>query len=183
MTKKILLLSSLFVLILIAGCDKLNDLAKFDVKMNLPAQHFTLTKPELKNSLAPVDLYYDFNVNVNLDSIMQAHGLSNIGIENGKLTKALLTITNPENANLAFINSARVVLFEATGAQTQVAHTGNINPEAQSVELILDAADLSTLIKNKNFNGRIYVTVDPALMSPTAGFTLNQAIQFTVNPL
>lgn len=57
--------------------------------MNLPAQHFTLTKPELKNSLAPVDLYYDFNVNVNLDSIMQAHGLSNIGIENGKLTKAL----------------------------------------------------------------------------------------------
>ena len=183
MKKRTLLLLPVLLFVFIVGCDKIKDLAKFDVQMNLPAQHFTLNKPEVKSTQAPVDLFYDFNVTVNLDSIMQANGLSNIGIENGKITKALLTLTDPENASLSFLNSARVVLFEPTGAQTQVAHTGNISPDAKSVELILDAADLSTLIKNKNFNGRIYLTVDPELMPPTAGFTLTQSIKFTVNPL
>ncbi len=183
MKKTIFILMPVLILIVIVGCDKINDLAKFDVKMNLPTQHFTLNRPEVKSTQALVDLFYDFNVTINLDSIMEANGLSNIGIENGMITKALLTITDPENANLNFLSSARLVLFEATGAQTQVAHTGNISPDAKSVELILDAADLSTLIKNKNFNGRIYLTVDPELMPPTAGFALTQSIKFTVNPL
>lgn len=177
------LLMPIMGLMVLFSCDKINDLAKFDVSMNLPAQHFTLTNPGLKNSWAPVDLMYDFTVSINLDSIKEAHGLNNIGIENGKITKAILTLTSPENANLNFLVSARLTMFEAVGNETQVAHTGNISPDGKSVELILDAADLTSLIKNKNFNGRIYLTIDPSLMPPTAGFTLTESIKFTVNPL
>lgn len=172
-----------FTLVTLTSCEKLKDLTKFDVQMNLPAQHFTLSKPVVKNALSPVDLYYDFSVSINLDSIKQAHGLNNIGIENGKITHALLSLTSPEGANLSFLTSARLVHFEPTGGETQVAHTGNINASAQSVELILDVADLTPLIKNKNFSGRIYLTVDPALMPATAGFMLTETIKFTVNPL
>ncbi|MGC8864117.1 MAG: hypothetical protein ACP5O2_00190 [Bacteroidales bacterium] len=172
-----------FLFLTFASCEKLKDLTKFDVQMNLPAQNFTLNKPAVKNSHAPVDLFYDFSVSINLDSIKQAHGLSSFGIENGKITKALLTLTSPENATLGFLISARLVYFEATGGETLVAHTGNISPDAKSVELILDAVDLTTFIKNKNFNGRIYLSVDPALMPPTADFSLSETIKFTVNPL
>ena len=176
--------ASASMLLLQPSCDKVKDLAKFDVKMDLPAQNFNIEKPAAKAGLASVDQYYDFSVSVNLDSIQEKHNLSSFGVENGKITKALVSITAPAGANLAFLISARLVLFNESNQEMQVAHTGTISPDATQVELILDAQDIASLIKMKNFNGRLYYTFDPELMpAQTVAMQLVETVQFTVTPL
>jgi len=172
------------VMLLAPSCDKVKDIAKFDVRMDLPAQNFDINKPSAKSLQGPVDQYYDFNVYVNLDSIQQKHNLSSFGIENGKVTKVLVSITAPEEADFSFLLSARLVLFEANSQEIEVAHTGNINPQAKQIELILDNADITTLIKMKNFVGRLYYTIDPDLMAwQNVSLQLIETVQFTVAPL
>lgn len=172
------------VMVLAPSCEKVKDIAKFDVRMDLPAQNFDINKPAAKSLHGPVDQYYDFDVTVNLDSIQQKHNLSSFGIENGKITKVLVSITAPEEADFSFLISARLVLFEPNAQEIQVAHTGNINPQAKQIELILDNADITALIKMKNFVGRLYYTIDPELMAwQNVSLQLIETVQFTVAPL
>lgn len=165
------------------SCDEVKDLAKFDVKMNLPSINFSLAAPSVKNS-ATQEYYKDFNVYLNLDSIQEAHSLNSFSIENGKLTKASLRIIDPVGTNFQFLVNSRFVLFNSSNQEMQVAHTGNIIADATELELILDPADLTSLFKMKHYSGRIYYTIEPSLL-PAHNVTLqlNQSIQFTVSPL
>ena len=139
------------------SCDKVENLAKFDVKMDLPSLNFNLVA-SAKNS-STQEYYKDFNVYLNLDSIQEAHSLNSFSIENGKLTKATLRIIYPAGANFQFLINSRLVLFNSSNQEMQVAHTGNINANATEIELILDTADLTSLFKMKHYTGRIYYTI------------------------
>lgn len=174
-------LSVISVSLLFQSCEDVTNLTKFEVTQKLPTLSIPITKPA-KSSMA--EQFYEFSQYINIDSIKSANGLSSLEIENGKVTGALITITSPSGSNLGFLNSARLTLFTSTINELQVAHTGTIDPLANSVQFIIDMSDISAILSNKNFQGRFYYDVNPVLM-PAEPVLLDLAttVKFTVAPL
>jgi hypothetical protein len=176
----VLLLGIASAIIMLPSCEKAKELAKFDVKMTLPTVSVPITQAE-KSGLT--EQYFQFSQYVNVDSIKAAHGLSNLTLENGTVTGAIVTITAPTGANLAFLNSARVTLFTTANNELQIGHTGTVNPAENSVQLILDVADITPFLSNQVFSGRLYYDVNYALLpAPTVLLGLANTVQFTVSP-
>lgn len=177
----VLLISLVSTSVFFTSCDKAKELAKFDVKMTLPTVSVPITAAE-KSGLT--EQYFQFSQYVNVDSIKAAHGLSTLELENGTVTGAVLNITAPEGANLAFLNSARVTLFTSANNELQIGHTGTVNATATSVQLILDVADITPFLSNQVFSGRLYYDVNYLLLpAPTVLLGLANTVQFTVSPL
>ncbi len=163
------------------SCNKIKDLAKFDVTRSLPTVHVAITKA-VKSSMT--EQYYEFSQYVNIDSIKSAHNLSNLSLENGKVTEVKITITAPLTANLSFLNTARVTLLNPGVNELQVAHTGIIDPNAKSIELVLDAVDITSFLNSQHFKGRLYYDITNSAMSdPIIYLGLDSTVKFTVSPL
>ncbi|MDO9510158.1 MAG: hypothetical protein Q7J34_00235 [Bacteroidales bacterium] len=163
------------------ACDKVKELASFDVVVDIPPQTIIMQNA-LKNGLT--EQYYEFNAYVNLDSIQQAHNLTSFTLESGKIREAKLTIIAPEGQNFDFLLSSRISLFSSEIAENVVAHTGNLTPGATSLIFIIDQADLTQLIKSQTFHGKLYYDTNSALMPATPVINqLELKIEFTINPL
>lgn len=163
------------------SCNKIKDLAKFDVTQTLPTVSVPIVK-SVKSSLS--EQYYQFSQYVNLDSIKSAHNISSISLSNGQVTGALITVTAPAGANLAFLNSARLTLFNSASNELQVAHTGTIDPISNSVQFILDVANITPFLNSQHFTGRLYYDVNYAILpAPTVLLGLSNTLKFTVSPL
>ncbi|MDD2965646.1 MAG: hypothetical protein PHQ65_10385 [Bacteroidales bacterium] len=190
--KKNALLSLLFLglaslLVSTTSCDKVKEAASFDVKINAPAHQFTLdsadylTKSTLEESLFTYQL-----VNINIDSVLNAAGISSATISNGGVTNTTLTILLPPGSNFDWLQSARVTAaatLEGLPTGTQIAHTGTINPGSSTLDLILDNAALTTFINNSNFYVGVFGTLVGPLPSSQVTCVFNSTFVFTVNPL
>lgn len=168
-------------LLFFQSCQKIKNLAKFDLTLKMP----TVTVPVLKTDVTnPAEQHFDFPLYINIDSIKSAHNLGNLTLENGRLAEAKITITSPSTATLVFLNSARIALFTPVITESQVAHTGTIDPNANSTQMILDEADISPILENQHFIGRFYYVVDnAAIPAPIVYVELTSSVKFTVSPL
>jgi hypothetical protein len=176
-----LILSFVPVFLFFQSCQKIKNLAKFDLTLKMP----TVTVPVVKtDQTGLIEQNFEFPLYINIDSIRAAHKLSNLSLENGRLTEAKLRITSPATATLVFLHSARIALFTATINELQVAHSGTIDPNANSTQFILDDADISPILNSQHFKGRFYYIVDnAAIPAPIIYVELTSSVTVTVSPL
>lgn len=187
-TPVLLLLAGLAMLLFsTTSCDKVKEATAFDVKINAPAHQFTLDSADyLAKSTLEETLFTYQLVNINIDSVLNAAGISSATISNGGVTNTTLTLLLPPGTNFDWLESARVTAAatpEGLATGTQIAHTGTVNPGSTTLNLILDNAALTTYINNSNFYVGLFGTLLGPLPSSQVTCLLNSTFVFTVNPL
>ncbi|HAQ65372.1 MAG TPA: hypothetical protein DCR43_05925 [Bacteroidales bacterium] len=172
---------------LTTSCEKVKDLTSFSVSLPSPEHQFTLDSADYAlKSIASETLFTYQHITVNIDSILNAHGVSSATITNGNITNVVVTILLPEDKNFDWLGSARLVAgtdLQTLSAGTQIARTGTIAPGSISVSLILDNAAITNLINNNNFYLGLYGTLLGPLPASQLTLSLNSTLVFTISPL
>ncbi|PKP27553.1 MAG: hypothetical protein CVU06_01705 [Bacteroidetes bacterium HGW-Bacteroidetes-22] len=172
---------------LTTSCEKVKDLTSFSVSLPSPEHQFTLDSADYTlKSIASETLFTYQHITVNIDSILNAHGVSSATITNGNITNVVVTILLPEDKNFDWLGSARLVAgtdLQTLSAGTQIARTGTIAPGSISLSLILDNAAITNLINNNNFYLGLYGTLLGPLPASQLTLSLNSTLVFTISPL
>lgn len=193
-TKTILfavLIAALPFLFLTQSCDKvkdeINEAAAFDVSMDIPDHYFVLDSNDFKSSafIKEETILTEQAININIDSIFEANGLSSASLSNAGFTHITVLMNNPlPEANFDFMSGMRVVLSEneSFDPETQIAIAENIPAGSTSVTFTLDNSAIQSFIDNHNFHLRLYGQMGP-LPWPMLPLILQSGVEFTVNPL
>ncbi len=182
----LLLISAL--LVVTSGCDKVKDLASFDVRANLPDYKFTLDSasisPALKMGGTEVLLGY-FPAAINIDSVFSHYGVDEADIENSSFTMVQLTIQSPEGVTFDWLSSARIVVSSSPtlAGGVQVAHTATFSSGSSTITFIVDETGINNMITNGVFYVGIYGILSGPIPVQTVGLALKSQIVYTVNPL
>ncbi len=167
------------------SCEKIKDAIAFDVEQDLPAQNITLDST-LNSTKGPALLYKN-SFKVNLDSIFQAHDISDGKISDSKFKSISLTIDPVEHPMLTydFIKSVsfRLGLSDNAEAAVVIAEKLNIDPESTVISFDINSNDLSTYIDQKEFFFYIYGEMDGELPEEELDLIMKSTVKFTVNPL
>ncbi len=193
-TKTILfavILAAVPFLFLTQSCDKVKDeiseATKFDVSMDLPDHYFVLDSNDFKSSTSIKEetILTEQAININIDSILSANGLSSASLSDAGFTHITVLMNNPlPDANFDFMSGMRVVLSENENfdPETQIAIAEDIPAGSTSVTFTLDNSAIQSFIDNHNFHLRLYGQMGP-LPWPMLPLILQSGVEFTVNPL
>lgn len=182
------LFAGFFVMAFVAtSCDKVKELASFKVSINSPEHRFVLDSANfLTKASMEETLLTSQHITVNIDSVLNANGVSSATITNGTLTNVVMAIVAPEGTNFDWLSSARVTAstsLENLANGTEVAHTGTIEAGSTSITFILDNAAITQYINNNNFYIGLYGTLAGPLPASQITLSLNSTVVFTINPL
>ncbi len=193
-TKTILfavILAAVPFLFLTQSCDKVKDeiseATKFDVSMDLPDHYFVLDSNDFKSSVSIKEetILTEQAININIDSILSANGLSSASLSDAGFTHITVLMDDPlPDANFDFMSGMRVVLSENENfdPETQIAIAEDIPAGSTSVTFTLDNSAIQSFIDNHNFHLRLYGQMGP-LPWPMLPLILQSGVEFTVNPL
>ncbi|MCO5266422.1 MAG: hypothetical protein M9948_11145 [Lentimicrobium sp.] len=161
------------------SCDKVKELAEFDVAYTLPDVHFSI---DSTNYLPKTEqLLIEQTLTLNVDSIIQKHNLDGIGETGFEYVR--LVIEDPDNVNFSWLNSSRVTVSAQNLAETQVAAITTVNPDGRTLDLQLTNTNVSSVISTGTFVLRVYADFTPPLPVATIGLALQSRIKMTVQPL
>ncbi len=186
------LITTLPFLFLTQSCDKVkdevNNVSAFDVSMNLPDQYFVLDSNDFKSTKGIVDeqIFSEFHISVNLDSIFEANGISAGLISDGEFTAITISLVNPaEGVNFDFVNSMRVTVSETSNfaEETLLASTGTIANGSTSITFNLETVNILSYLNKKDFYMRLYGDQNGPLPVNLLPMLLQSGITFTVEPL
>ena len=163
----------LFVVAAVAvtSCDKVKDLAEFDIPYTLPDARFSIDSVN----------YLQQTMTLNVDSIIDANNLDGIGETQFEYVR--LEIETPNWVNFSWLTSARVTVSAQGLAETQVAAISSVSPDGRTAELQLSNTDVSSTISNGSFVIKVYGNVTPPLPAGTINLVLKSKIKMTVQPL
>ncbi|MHC1778523.1 MAG: hypothetical protein AB9834_24195 [Lentimicrobium sp.] len=178
-TTTLIIVAVIAAVITIPSCDKVKDLAEFDIAYTLPDVEFTIDSvdylPKTEQLLAQQTL------TLNVDSIIQEHGLDGIGETQFEYVR--LSVVSPAWVNFSWLNSARVTVSAQGLSETQVAAIASISPDGRTVDLQLSNTDVSSTISTGSFILRVYGDITPPLPAGTIGLLLSSKIKMTVQPI
>ncbi len=167
------------VLFVVPSCDKVKDLAEFDVPYTLPDVHFTIDSVDYLPKTE--QLLVQQTMTLNVDSIIQEHGLDGIGETQFEYIR--LAVESPAWVNFSWLNSARVTVSAQGLSETQIAAIASISPDGRSVDLQLSNTDVSSTISTGSFVLKVYGDITPPLPAGTIGLLLRSKIKMTVQPV
>ncbi|MBQ4913041.1 hypothetical protein J8L85_01240 [Maribacter sp. MMG018] len=158
MYKNVLLL--LFFIICITGCDKLDELTKFDINYS---QNVTIP------SSTGIDLPFDVftpETETNSESKFEVNDTRKDLIEEIKLTELEMIIISPDGADFSFLNSIEVFISADGLEEIKIASLNEV-PENSGNTLNLDTVDtdLKEYIKQDEFMLRLNTVTDELLSS------------------
>ena len=104
---KAAVISLSFMAILYAGtsCEKVKDLAEFDISYTLPDAHFTIDSVDYLPKTE--QLLVEETMTLNVDSIIDKHDLDGIG--ETQFEYVTLEVESPAWVTFSWLNSARVL--------------------------------------------------------------------------
>lgn len=165
--------------VVVSSCDKVKDLAEFDIPYTLPDAHFSI---DSVNYLPKTEqLLLQQTMTLNVDSIIDANNLDGIGETQFEYVR--LEIETPTWVNFSWLTSARVTVSAQGLAETQVAEITSVSPDGRTAELQLSNTDVSSTISNGSFVIKVYGNVTPPLPAGTINLVLKSKIKMTVQPL
>ena len=176
-----LILFSIFSLSF-SSCEKVKDLASFDITYPLPTLKFSLDSTTYQPRTEM--LLYSGEVSINLDSIINIYKLD--GIEKANFESIVLEIELPDaiKANFNWLNSIRMsVSANDAGDETKIAFKNDIPANLRILEMEATHADITPLIKQRSFNLRIYGDIAPPLPVQSLDLMLKSSIKLRVAPL
>jgi hypothetical protein len=166
-------------ILVVPSCDKVKDLAEFDISYTLPDARFTLDSVDYLPKTE--QLLVQQTLTLNVDSIIEKHGLDGIGETQFEYVR--LEVESPAWVNFSWLNSARVTVSTQGLSETQVAAVTSVNPDGRSVDLQLSNTNVSSTISTGSFILRVYGDVTPPLPAASITLLLKSKIKMTVQPI
>lgn len=169
-------------LLINSSCKEIKDAAAVTVSYDLPKINFTYYRATDK---ATEVLLYSGMVQINLDSLLNANGLSSGVVGSTYLTQFTLTIDDPDNATFSWLESSRVQFAQDAGFQTavEVATAVNSNPNAKVLTLTTNNVNIRPYLGNTAFYMRVFATMNGPLPWEWVGMYINSQLKFTLEPL
>lgn len=170
-------------LIYLSSCSKVKDLTAVDISMKLPRQHFTYTGTNLKTG-SEIILCSE-HVNVNLDSILNAYGLSSGIIQTTTFTYLAVTIEQPADSTFHWLTSMRATVADNANfnPENEIGHVTNTDPNAKTVVVTLNNVNIRPYLTNPSFYVRVYAVLNGPLPAVTVGMFIDGTIQMHIEPL
>jgi len=170
-------------LIYLSSCSKVKELTAVDVSMKLPRTHFTYTATDLKSG-SEVILFSE-HVTVNLDSILNAYGLSSGIINSTSFTYLAVTIEQPADSTFHWLSSMRATIADNAAFQPEnvVGSVTNTDPTAKTVVITTNNVNIRPYLTNPSFYLRVYAVLNGPLPAVTVGMFLDGTIQLHIEPL
>lgn len=175
----ILLTLAIGIVLSFSSCEKVKDLAKFDITYSNPDIRFTLDSIDYLPKSEK--LLLERTLSINIDSIITKHELD--GIENAKFDQVKIEIESPAQANFNWLTSARATVNAQGINETEVAATTSIAADGRSVDLTLSNTEVISQISTGSFTLRLYGNVTPPLPAGTLTMLIKSKIKMTVKPL
>lgn len=175
----VLLSAGLLLGLAMPSCDKVKELAEFDINYDNPDIRFTIDS--LDYLLKSESLLVEETLSINIDSIIQKHELE--GIRNASFEQVRLEVETPPQVNFNWLNSARVTVSATGLTETQIAATVAISPDGRAVDLELGNMDVLSFISAGPFTLRVYGSINPPLPANMVVLLLKTKIKMTVQPV
>lgn len=166
-------------IMVVPSCDKVKDLAEFDISYTLPDARFTLDSLDYLPKTE--QLLVQQTMTLNVDSIIEKHGLDGIGDTQFEYVR--LEVESPAWVNFSWLNSARVTVSAQGLSETQVAAVTSISPDGRAVDLQLSNTNVSSTISTGSFVLRVYGDITPPLPAANITLLLTSKIKMTVQPI
>lgn len=165
------------------SCNKVKDLAKFDVTYNLPGVSFRYTPVTLKSGEV---LLYSGTFNINLDSLLNAHGYSSGLIENTEFSYLSITITQPPEANFNWLHTGSVIVSQNSNFDPSSVVASVINDTtaaSKTIVLTLNNVNIRPYLNNTQFYFEVLAETNGAVPYEWIDMYLNSQLQMTISPL
>ncbi len=164
------------------SCKEVKDAASINISYNLPKISFIYYKPQLK---ATEVLLYAGMVRINLDSALNANGLSSGVVGSTYLTIFTLTIDDPPSANFNWLQSARTQFAQDAGFTTavDVASAVNSDPNSKVLTMTTNNVNIRSYLGNTSFYMRVYATMNGPLPYDWIGLYITSQLKMTLQPL
>ncbi len=148
----------LAVFAILTGCDKIDELTKFDIEYDQ-----TVVIPSTTGINLPFDIYTP-ETETNSESEFEVNDTRKDLIEEIQLKKLELTITSPDAADFSFLESIEVYISAEDVEEIKIAWMDDV-PETTSNKLQLDTSDmdLKEYIKKDKFNLRLNTVTDEVI--------------------
>jgi hypothetical protein len=189
MKRKLLLLSFIVAIVgtmsITQSCNKVKELASFDLTKNMPDRHFDLDSATT-TAVKGETLLFESRFTVNMDSIMVANGVDEGVIENGHFTELELLIDNPSALEeFGFLSTVSFKLSTTSDFKSSeiVAEANNIKKGDTSIILKVNSTSLDRYLQNSIFYFRLYGNVTGPVPVNLLPLILRSQIAFTVNPI
>ncbi len=189
MKRKVLILSLIVAMIsamsVTQSCNKVKELASFDLVKDMADQHFNLDSATTTAVKGPV-LLYESRYTINMDSIMDANGVDKGLIDNGHFTEIELLIDNPSALEeFGFLSDVSFKVSTSASFQSSeiVAEASGIKQGDTSIILNVNSTSMDRYLQNATFYFRLYGTVTGPVPVNVLPLILRSQVGFTVNPI
>ncbi len=166
-----------------SSCNKVKDLATFDVTYNLPSIPFTYTPVTLKSGEV---ILYSGSYSINLDSLLNAHGYSSGLIENTEFSYIGITITEPETANFNWLYTGSVVVSQTPTFDSSAVVGTVVNDTttgSKSITLTMNNVNIRPYLNTSQFYFRILAQTNGPVPYSWIMMYINSQLKLTISPL
>ncbi len=166
-----------------SSCNKVKELASFDVTYNLPDISFRYTPVTLKSGEV---LLYSGSYSINLDSLLTAHGYSKGLIETTEFSYLSITITQPPEANFNWLHTASVVVsqnssfdpFSVIGTVTN-----DTTAASKTIVLSLNNVNIRPYLNTAQFYFQVLAETNGPVPYEWIDMYIDSQLQLTINPI
>lgn len=157
--KKLLFTLSALIILLI-GCDKIDELTQFDLKYNQ-----SLVIPSSTGVKLPFNILTP-DIESNSESTFSSNNTNKDLIEEIKLTKMELTLSSPKNGDFGFLKSIEIFISAEGVPEQRIAWNENIaNDIDKNLQLETTDTDLKEFIKKEKYKLRLNTVTDEVITS------------------
>jgi hypothetical protein len=175
------LILAFFPVIFFSSCAKIRDLAAFDVSYNIPRTTFVFTPTKDKSE---EQLIYAGYVSANLDSILNANGLSGGMVGTTTFTKCSITIDQPDSVNFGWLQSLRGEISQTSEPPSEVfGYITAVDPNAKTVNLTLTNINIRPYLGGTSFYIRVYGILNAAVPVEWVQMYIDGTLQLHLEPL
>ncbi|MEI7501082.1 MAG: hypothetical protein WCK84_11630 [Bacteroidota bacterium] len=169
---------AIFPVIFFSSCSKL---LSFNVSYKIPRQTFDYKPTNYKSGEQL--LYYGY-ISANLDSILNANGLSSGVVGNTTVTQCSITIDKPDSVTFGWLQYARGVISQnAESAGEQVGDVTVTDATAKTVNLTLNNTNIRPYLGSKTFYFRIFGVLNGAVPVTWVQMYIDGTLQMRLEPL
>lgn len=150
-------LSILVFILVFTGCDKLDELTKFN--MDYDTQ---VTIPSTTGINLPFDVLTP-NTETNSESTFESNDTRKDLVEEIKLTKLQLEVTTPSDADFSFLESIEVYISAEGLDEILIASKVEVPESVSALDREVMDTDLKEYIKKDNYSLRLNTVTDEAI--------------------
>lgn len=164
------------------SCNKIKEIAAFDVVYTLPVTTFNYIPSALKGE---EELLYVGAVEANLDSILEANGFSAGVVGESEFISCKVTILEPEELTFSWLESARAEIA-ANPAMTPAYEVGsvvNTGASLKSVDLTLNNVNIRPYLGATFFYLRIFGVLNGPVPADLVKLAVTGQLQLRLEPL